>query len=229
MTDIKIIAFDADDTLWVNEPFFRKAEDKFCELLEDYLPQHTVSRELLVIEIRNLPTYGYGIKAFMLSMIEAAMSISDKTIGLDAIEQIIDIGKEMLKEPVELIKGVEDVLKALHGKYKLVMATKGDLVDQERKLYKSGLAEYFHHTEIVSEKTETEYQKLIKHLDIQPNQFLMIGNSLKSDIIPVLNIGCHAFHVPYHVTWEHEKVDKKIEHPHFRQLEDISEVLKYID
>ena len=228
MTNIKVIAFDADDTLWVNEPLFQKAEHKFCELLEDYLPHHTVNRALLATEIANLPLYGYGVKSFMLSMIETAMKISDNTIGLSAIEKIIRIGQELLQEPVVLLDDVEEVLQALHGKYRLVMATKGDLLDQERKLGKSGLERYFHHTEIVSEKKEADYQKLIRHLDIEPPEFLMIGNSLKSDIIPVLNLGGHGFHVPYHTTWEYEKVEKNIVHPNFQQLQGIRQVLEHI-
>ena len=227
MKAIKVIAFDADDTLWVNEPLFQKAEHKFCELLEDYLPQHTVNRELLATEIANLPLYGYGVKSFMLSMIETAVKVSNGTIGVSAMDKIILIGKELLQEPVQLIAHVEDVLRALFGKYRLVMATKGDLLDQERKLRKSGLEKYFHHTEIVSEKKESEYERIIQHLDIEPNEFLMIGNSLKSDIIPVLNIGGHGFHVPYHTTWEYERVETNIEHPNFRQLKDIREVLSY--
>ena len=225
---IKVIAFDADDTLWVNEPYFRDTEEKFCNMLEDYLPHHSVSRELLETEIQNLPLYGYGIKSVMLSMIETAMKVSDQTISLKAIERIIQLGKEMLDKPIELLEGVEAVLQALQGKYRLVMATKGDLLDQERKLLKSGLAGYFHHTEIVSEKKEPNYKKLIQHLDIPPEEFLMIGNSLKSDILPVLNLGGHAFHVPYHTTWAYETIDSKIEHANFRQLTHIQEALQYL-
>ncbi|MEM6842527.1 MAG: HAD family hydrolase [Bacteroidota bacterium] len=228
MNQIKVIAFDADDTLWVNEPYFRETEDKFCDMMEDYLPHHSVSRELLETEIKNLDLYGYGIKSMTLSMIEAAITMSDKTIGLEAIERIIKFGKEMLQKPIELLDGVEVVLQTLQGKYRLVMATKGDLLDQERKLLKSGLADYFHHIEIVSEKKEPNYKKLIQHLDIPPPEFLMIGNSLKSDIIPVLNLGGHAFHVPYHTTWSYEKIDHKIEHPNFRQLTNIKEALQYL-
>ena len=229
MIDIQIIAFDADDTLWVNEPFFLETEKAFCDMLEDFLPHHSLSRELLTIEIQNLKHYGYGVKGYILSMIEAAISITDRRIGVETIERILALGKEMLDKDIELIDGVEDVLEALHGKYRLVMATKGDLLDQERKLNKSGLAKYFHHIEIVSEKAEPEYRKLIKHLDIQPEQFLMIGNSLKSDVLPVLNIGGHGFHVPFHTTWEHEKVEAHIEHENFKQLTTIREVLNYIN
>lgn len=228
VTDLQVIAFDADDTLWVNEPYFQETEQKFCDLLEDFLPRHTISRELLTVEVQNLALYGYGIKSFILAMIETAIKVSGKTIGVEVIEKVIEIGKELLDKPIELIDGVEEVLQALQGKYRLVMATKGDLLDQERKLVKSGLAKYFHHTEIVSEKKEPEYRKLVKHLDIQPQEFLMIGNSLKSDILPVLEIGGHGFHVPFHVTWEHEKIEINIENPNFRQLNNIRQVLDYL-
>ncbi len=228
MHDIRVIAFDADDTLWVNEPYFREAEERFCELLEGYLPQHSVAKELFRIEIENLPLYGYGIKSFMLSMVETALEVSGRNISPDVIAQAIEIGRDMLQKPVVLLDGVEDVLKALQGKYRLVMATKGDLLDQERKLLKSGLAAYFHHIEIVSEKKESEYEKLIAHLDISPQHFLMVGNSVKSDIVPVLNVGGFGFHVPYHTTWEHEKAEVNLDHPNFRQLHTISELLQYV-
>ena len=228
LNNIKVIAFDADDTLWINEPFFREAEEKFCSLMEDFLPVHSSHRALYTQEISNLPIYGYGIKAFMLSMIETAIEITNGTITSDSISRIIQIGREMLDKPVELMEGIEDVLRAVQGKYRLVMATKGDLLDQERKLMKSGLMPYFHHIEIVSEKKEREYQKLIRHLDIFPEEFLMIGNSLKSDILPVLEIGGYAFHIPFHTTWEHERVDKSIDHPNFQSLSNIQEILKYL-
>jgi putative hydrolase of the HAD superfamily len=227
MQEIQVIAFDADDTLWVNEPLFQETEHRFCELLENFLPQHTVSRELLAVEIDNMRLYGFGVKSFILSMIETAIKITDGNIKTRDIEKIIQLGKELLDKPVELIDGIEDVLKALQGKYRLVMATKGDLLDQERKLIKSGLSSYFHHIEIVSDKQEAEYRKLIKHLDIQPEQFLMIGNSLKSDILPVLNIGGYGFHVPYHTTWAYERIENTVEHPKFRELATIKEVLEY--
>jgi len=225
---VKIIAFDADDTLWDNETFFQETEDKFFELMEDYLPKHTVARELLQTEIANIELYGYGIKAFILSMIETSMRISDKTIPVHAIEKMIGYGRELLNKPVVLLEGVEEVLTSLKPKYKLVMATKGDLLDQERKLIKSGLAHYFHHIEIMSEKKEPDYKKLVKRLDIQPEEFLMIGNSLKSDVLPVLNIGGHGIHIPYHTTWGHEKMDITIDHVNFRQAVKIKDVLVYL-
>ena len=134
----------------------------------------------------------------------------------------------MLDKPIVLLEGVEEVLDALKGKYKLVVATKGDLLDQERKLIKSGLSHYFHHIEIMSEKKEADYQKLIKHLDISFESFMMLGNSLKSDVIPVLALNGHAVHIPYHTTWEHETVDGDIKHPNFRQVETIKEVLSFL-
>jgi putative hydrolase of the HAD superfamily len=225
---IKIIAFDADDTLWDNELYFQQAEKKFCELLEDFLPQHTVSRELLQTEIKNISLYGYGIKAFMLSMIETAIRITDKNIKADTVEKIIGFGQELLEKPVLLIDGVEDVLKSLKTKYRLVMATKGDLLDQERKLKKSKLAEYFHHIEIMSEKKEADFEKLIRHLDIKASELMMIGNSIKSDILPVLNIGGHGIHIPYHVTWAHEKAEPPIHLENFRQVERIKDILHYL-
>lgn len=223
--DIKVIAFDADDTLWVNEPYFQNTEKKFCALLEEFLPQQDLSRELLKVEIKNLSLYGYGIKGYILSMIEAAIKVTDNAITVDAIEKIIDFGKELLNEPIELLDNVEEVLKELQGQYRIVVATKGDLLDQERKLRKSGLNHYFHHIEIMSEKGEDDYLKLIRHLDIRPGEFMMIGNSLKSDIIPVLNIGGHAIHVPFHTTWAHEHVETTLEHNNFRHVEHLKEVL----
>lgn len=226
--NIKVIAFDADDTLWVNEPYFQETERRFCELLEDYLPQHTVARELLKTEIQNLSLYGYGVKGFILSMIETAMRVSNKTVNIEVVEKIIDYGRELLAKPIELLEGVEQVLFALKDRYRIVVATKGDLLDQERKLKNSGIAHYFHHIEIMSDKQEPDYQKLIRHLDIEPSQFAMIGNSLKSDVLPVLAIGGHGFHVPYHTTWAHEHVEHKVEHENFRELEHISEILPFL-
>jgi len=225
---IKVIAFDADDTLWINEPYFYETERHFCRLLEDYLPHHTVSRELLQVEIENLSLYGYGIKSFMLSMIEAALKVSNKTITVDAIERIIELGKEILVKPIELIEGVEEVLIELKRKYRLVVATKGDLLDQERKLKNSGIEHYFHHVEIMSDKRESDYHKLIRHLDIKPREFLMVGNSLKSDVLPVLAIGGHGYHIPYHTTWAHEQVEHTIEHEDFKQLTSIKEILQHL-
>ncbi|WP_316771623.1 HAD family hydrolase [Pedobacter frigiditerrae] len=228
MNNIKVIAFDADDTLWVNEPYFREAEDKFCALLEDYLPLHSVAAELFKIEIRNLPLYGYGIKGFMLSMIETILEVTEGTASLEMISKAIEFGKEQLNKPIELLEGVETVLEALKGEYRLVVATKGDLLDQERKLQKSGLEKYFHHIEIMSDKQEKDYLKLLKHLDCKPEDFLMIGNSLKSDVLPVLQIGGNAVHVPYHTTWAHEVVENNVAHENFSAITSIDEILNIL-
>ena len=228
MADIKVIAFDADDTLWVNEPYFQETERKFCALLEDYLPHHTISQELFKTEMQNLSLYGYGVKGFMLSMVETALSVSNKTLNIDIVEKAIQYGKELLEKPIEMLEGVEQVLQTLSGKYRLVVATKGDLLDQERKLKKSGIEHYFHHTEIMSDKKESDYLKLIKHLDIQPEQFMMIGNSIKSDVLPVLAIGGHGVHVPYHTTWTHEKIEHHVEHLNFKHINTITEILPYL-
>lgn len=226
--DIKVIAFDADDTLWINEPYFQETEKAFCKLLENYLPQHTIARELQQMEIQNLPLYGYGIKGFMLSMIEAALKITEGTLESEGIERILQLGKELLARPIEVLDGVEEVLLQLKNRYRLVVATKGDLLDQEKKLKKSGIEHHFHHIEIMSDKGEQDYLKLVKHLDIEPGQFLMIGNSLKSDVLPVLKMGGHAIHIPYHVTWAHEHIAHKVQHPNFKEVKNIKEILSHL-
>jgi putative hydrolase of the HAD superfamily len=206
---VKVIAFDADDTLWVNETYFRDAEHQFAKLLSKYETENKIDQELFKMEIENLSMYGYGIKGFMLSMVECALKLSNYTLDQRIIEEILNIGKDMLEKPIELLEGVEEVLQSLHGKYKLIVATKGDLLDQERKLEKSGLIQYFHHTEVMSEKKIPDYQKLVKHLDVEPQELLMIGNSLKSDVLPLIEIGASAIHIPFHTTWAHEEVSKQ--------------------
>ncbi|MBK8564470.1 MAG: HAD family hydrolase [Saprospiraceae bacterium] len=228
MENLKVIAFDADDTLWVNEPYFQATEKKFCALLEDYLPHHTVSQELFKIEMQNLALYGYGAKAFMLSMIETVLHVTNNTFNPFIIKKTIEYGKELLNQPIELLDGVADVLEALKGKYRLVVATKGDLLDQERKLMKSGLEYYFHHIEIMSDKKEKDYQKLLRHLDVQPSEFLMIGNSLKSDVLPVLELGGWGVHIPYHTTWAHEQIEVTVDNPRFMQLNTAIDLLPHL-
>ena len=226
--NLKVIAFDADDTLFVNEPYFQETEQKFCALMSDYLSEQGLSQELFKTEVDNLHLYGYGIKGYTLSMIEAALKISNNTLSVEAIERIIVFGKELLQRPIELLDGVEETLKSLHGNYKLVVATKGDLKDQRRKLHDSGLGAYFHHIEVMSDKQEKDYSDLLNRLEIKPKEFFMIGNSLKSDVLHVLGIGGYAVHVPYHTTWEHEKINHKVNHPNFRKLEKISDVLEIL-
>ncbi|MDR3696499.1 HAD family hydrolase [Mucilaginibacter sp.] len=226
--NLKVIAFDADDTLWVNEPYFRHTEEQFYNLLGEFSSQQGLERELFKIEIENLGFYGYGIKGFVLSMIETALKVTDNKISTEVIGKIIALGKEMLDRPIELLDGVEEVLEALKNKYRLVVATKGDLLDQERKLRKSGISHNFHHIEIMSEKDDANYLKLIKHLDIRPYELLMVGNSLKSDILPVLNVGGHGVHVPYHITWAHEHIEDTIDDEKFKSVEGIREILAFL-
>lgn len=227
--NIKVIAFDADDTLWVNETYFREAEKKFARLLGGYETENKVEQELFKKEIGNLSIYGYGVKGFVLSMVESALELSNYKINPADIEKILHIGKEMLEKPIELLDGVEEVLKTLHRKYRLIVATKGDLLDQERKLEKSGLLKYFHHIEVMSEKKVPDYKKLVQRLDINPTELLMVGNSLKSDVLPLLNIGASAIHIPFHITWEHEKVSEEQQSTtEYKTLSSIKEVLKEI-
>lgn len=228
MQHLKVIAFDADDTLWVNEPYFRETEDKFCALLEDFMPLHTAQKALFQMEMKNLKLYGYGVKGFMLSMIESALEISNHQANPVVYDKILAFGKELLEKPIELLPGVKEVLEKLQPHYRIVVATKGDLLDQERKLKKSGLEKYFHHIEIMSDKQVADYEKLIRHLDIQPSEFMMIGNSLKSDVLPVLEMGGYGVHVPFHTIWEHERIDHQVEHENFIQVEHANELLSVL-
>lgn len=227
--NIKVVAFDADDTLFINEPYFEETEKKFLGIMGGYLSHQSLAQELFRTQINNLPLYGYGIKGYVLSMVETAINVSGGTASLKHIDKILQIGKELIQKPIELLDGVEDTLQALHGKYKLVVATKGDLKDQHRKLHDSGLGHYFHHIEVMSDKNEADYKKLLKRLEIEPDELFMIGNSLKSDVLPVLNIGGHACHVPFHTTWAHEMIEHEIKHDNFREIKKITEVIPLLD
>ena len=227
--NIKVIGFDADDTLWVNETYFRDAEQEFAKLLSQFETPNKIDQELFKMEMQNLPLYGYGVKGFVLSMVEMAVELSNNTVSAETITDILNIGKAMINKPVELLDGVETVLQKLSINYKLILATKGDLLDQERKLEKSGLLNYFHHIEVLSEKEEANYSRLLNHLDIKPSEFLMVGNSLKSDILPLINIGAQAVHVPFHTTWQHEAVTSNmIKDKDYITLKTIDELLNYL-
>lgn len=204
---IRYIAFDADDTLWDNEPHYRTLEHLFCQIMEAYLPAEESSMELFKTEVANIPLYGYGAKAYTLSIMETALRLSGDRLPASELRRILEAGKELADSPIRLLDHVESVLRNLSAKYPLIVATKGDLLDQERKLQKSGLALFFHHIEIMSNKTPDDYRKLLRHLDIAAENFLMVGNSIKSDIIPVIELGGYAVHIPYHTTWLHEKTD----------------------
>ncbi|WP_438965054.1 HAD family hydrolase [Flavobacterium sp.] len=225
----KIIAFDADDTLWHNEPYFDEAQERFCQLFQDYASSQEILGLILNHQVKNLSLYGFGIKAFTLSMIESALELTNHQISGKGIEKIITIGKDLLQKPVELLPNVEDVLKELKGKYKLVVATKGDLKDQHRKLHDSGIGHYFHHIEVLSDKTELDYEKMFGRLECKAEDILMIGNSLKSDVLPILNLGGFGIHIPYHTTWEYEKIDFEIEHENFLALSNVKEVLTVLE
>lgn len=225
MKNIKTIAFDADDTLWHNEPYFDEAQERFCQLFQDFASSQEILGSILNHQVKNLPLYGFGIKAFTLSMIETALKLTNHNISGKGIEQIMEIGTDLLQKPVELLPNVESVLAELKGNYKLIVATKGDLKDQHRKLHDSGIGAYFHHIEVLSDKTELDYEKMLGRLDLQAEEFLMIGNSLKSDVLPILNLDGYAIHIPYRTTWEYEKIDFEIEHENFKSFEKIEEIL----
>ncbi len=229
MKNIKVIAFDADDTLWVNETNFKDAETKYCELLAPYQSKEEVSKELFKTEMSNLDLYGFGAKSFMLSMVETLVGITNGSASTSLVQDVIDLGKELLQKPVELLNGVKEVLEKINGNYRLVLATKGDLLDQERKLHSSGLEKYFHHVEIMSNKQPEDYSKLLKNIDSSAYELLMVGNSLKSDILPVLELGGYAVHVPFHITWEHENSEEKISNPRFTEAKNIVELLTILD
>ncbi|WP_322551287.1 HAD family hydrolase [Flavobacterium psychraquaticum] len=225
MKNIKTIAFDADDTLWHNEPYFDEAQERFCQLFQDFASSQEILGSILNHQVKNLPLYGFGIKAFTLSMIETALKLTNHNISGKGIEQIMEIGTDLLQKPVELLPNVESVLAELKGNYKLIVATKGDLKDQHRKLHDSGIGAYFHHIEVLSDKTELDYEKMLGRLDIQAEEFLMIGNSLKSDVLPIINLDGYAIHIPYRTTWEYEKIDFEIEHENFKSFDKIEEIL----
>ena len=225
---IKVIGFDADDTLWVNETYFREAELEFAKLLSAFETANKIDQELFKMEMQNLDLYGYGIKGFVLSMVEMAIELSNGSVSNDTITKILNIGKDMLNKPVELLDGVEETLKTLSKTHRLILITKGDLLDQERKLEKSNLTSYFHHIEVLSDKQEKNYSNLLNHLDIVSTEFLMVGNSLKSDILPLINIGAKAIHVPFHTTWQHEQVHVNSTHKkQYKTISSLSE-LKHI-
>ncbi len=227
-SDIKVIAFDADDTLWVNETYFREVEEEFAKLLADFETENKIGQELFRIEMDNLRLYGYGVKSFMLSMVEAALKISNYTIDQKTLLRIVDLGKQMLEKPIELLPDVESTLNTLQDRYKLILATKGDLLDQERKLEKSGLNDYFNQIEILSDKQVKNYRDLIDQLEVDPSQFLMIGNSLKSDVLPLLELGAKAIHIPFHTTWAHELVDVGTTEQPYDTIKRLGTVVSYL-
>jgi putative hydrolase of the HAD superfamily len=205
---IKILAFDGDDTLWHNETHFHLTQQALYDLLLKHAPEADVERRLFATEMANLGLYGYGIKSFTLSMLETAIEVTEGRIPATDLEVILGWGKRMLQEPTELLEGVTEALQEVSERYSLMLITKGDLFDQESKLARSGLAELFSGVEILSDKTVDSYRSVISRRGIQPDEFVMVGNSLRSDILPVVRLGGRAVHIPYQVTWQHEHVDE---------------------
>jgi putative hydrolase of the HAD superfamily len=205
--DFDVIGFDADDTLWQNETLYVDAQEKLKNLLSKYGSGVTVEEQLYETEMRNLPSYGYGIKSFALSMIETAVNLSEGRINGAGVLRIIGFARDMLDAPLRLLEHVENTLQELGKTHTLIVITKGDLLDQQSKLARSGLTRYFRHVEIVSEKTPKTYAALLSKYGVAPQRFLMVGNSLKSDILPVLAVGGQAAYIPFHVTWAHETLD----------------------
>jgi putative hydrolase of the HAD superfamily len=208
--NIKIIGFDADDTLWQNMIYFAEIEKQYATLLSEFIGEEELNKLLFATEIKNIDIYGYGVKSFVLSMIENAIKVSNYKVSTKAIEKMIELGQHLLRRPVVLLDGVKETVEHLSKKYRLIVATKGDLIDQQSKLDRSGLASFFHHVEIMSDKNEKSYLDMLRRLDIKPNRFLMVGNSLKSDIIPVVKIGGYGIHIPFDITWQHEYVDPSV-------------------
>ena len=225
---IKVIGFDADDTLWVNEPYYREVEASFIQLIEPYDVEKDIAVEVFSTEMSNLSIYGYGIKSFILSLVQCALEITGGRVTSKTIGEILQLGKDMLARPIELLKDVKPLLEQLSGNYKLIVATKGDLLDQEKKMRRSSVSSFFHHIEVMSDKKEQNYIQLLQHLDIDPCEFVMIGNSMKSDIIPPLNLGSYAIHIPYHTTWAHEEVEEDPVNNRFYRVQRLTEVAEIL-
>jgi putative hydrolase of the HAD superfamily len=219
-----VIGFDADDTLWQNEQYYKLTEHHFRSLLSDYAEGDHVSERLLEAEKRNLAHYGFGIKGFTLSMIETALEITEGRAPSSVISEILAIGRDLLSHPVECLPHARDALEALRGHYFLVLITKGDLFDQERKLAQSGLGDYFDAVEIVSDKTATTYRRIFGKHGEGPERGMMIGNSLKSDVVPAIAAGAWGVFVPHELTWVLEHVEKPAEAPRFREIPDLGHV-----
>lgn len=218
------IGFDADDTLWQNEQFFRMTERHFAELLAEHGEAGQLTARLLEAEKRNLGAYGFGIKGFTLSMIETAIEVTDGRVPAEVIGKILAAGREMLSHPIETLPHVHDTLEGLAGRYRLVLITKGDLFDQERKLAQSGLGDFFEAVEIVSDKSRPTYERIFARHGDGPAQSMMVGNSLKSDVVPAIEAGSWGVYVPHDLTWVYEHVDEPAGAERFRKLQHLGEL-----
>ena len=222
-----VIGFDGDDTLWHNEQLFADTQHQLRELLGHYADMATIDAKLLEVERRNLAIFGYGVKGFALSMIETAIEISDSRVSARDIHQIVLMGKSLLEHPIELLDGVAEVVADLAGRHRLILVTKGDLMHQESKVAASGLADRFWQVEIVSEKDPPTYRRLLDRHAVAPVDFVMIGNSVASDVLPVLAIGGRAVHVPYHITWALEVA--AVDNEDFPTLTNLRDVIALVD
>lgn len=240
LDNIKAIAFDADDTLWALQNYFEDVEHEYCELLSEYGSEKEISAALFDVETKNMPDLGYGCKAFTISLVENAVKVSHGKVEANVIAQIVDLGKSLLRIDAKPLEGVAETLACIRDmkkeknaskeavrKYKLAVFTKGELMDQENKLWRSGLQRYFDVVSIVSDKKPEAYRRLCKELEVLPEELLMVGNSFKSDIAPALKIGASAVHIPFHTTWAHEKVEE-FEHPKLRRIKRFEELLEII-
>ena len=229
MPALSAIAFDADDTLWHNERFFRLTHDHFSDLLSDYAGRDHLEERLLEAERRNVGRYGFGIKGFVLSMIETALEVTDNRVPGAVIGEIVAAGREMLTHPIELLPHAEAVLARLKGRYPLLVITKGDLIDQERKIAQSGLGEVFDGVEIVSTKTPAVYAEIFRRRAIPLDAAMMVGNSLKSDVLPVLALGGWGVHVPHELTWALEHDTAPEDSARFRLIDDLGQLPALLD
>lgn len=222
---IEIVALDADDTLWHNERQYTTTREQFCALVGRYAPGGVAEERLYEVEMKNLQHFGYGVKGFVLSMIETAIELTGGRVENDDILRIMGWGREMLASPVMLLDGVADAVETLAQSFSLILVTKGDLLHQETKLARSGLGHHFTGIEIVSEKDAAVYRRVMARYDVRADQFVMVGNSLRSDILPALEAGGHAVYVPYEETWVHERVPQdRLENAHFHEIPTLKEL-----
>lgn len=218
------IAFDADDTLWHSERYYANTQAEFAKLLAHYRDESYIHAHLYEVESRNIQHFGYGVKGFALSMIESAVELTDGRVSGDDIKTIINLARDMLNADIELLNGVSETITQLAAHHRLMVITKGDLLDQEKKIQRSGLGKYFHRIEIVSEKTRESYARLLAEHSIAPQRFFMVGNSLRSDILPILELGGSAAYIPYEITWLHETAEAPVGHAGFHQLEHVGQL-----
>ncbi len=227
---VELVAFDADDTLWHNEPLYARTTTRFRELLSSYQSSAWIDERLSETELRNLRHYGYGIKSFSLSMIETAIELTEGRIKGHEIGEILSLAKEMLAAPVQLLHGVAETITELASSFRLVLVTKGDLFDQESRIARSGLGDCFSEIEIVSDKDKTLYAQIASRNGIEPRQLVMVGDSLRSDVIPAIEAGCLAIHIPYGTVWQHEVLpDEVVQQYSFLRADSIEEVPRLIE